>query len=239
MSVRELVILILGLAIVVVVLRGLFLAMRGRRGQIRLAIDKNIPHDVDLNALELAELPGGGARIVARSLQQVNHQNSAVEMANAKAAAMDLGTQADNAVPIPVLMDPVQLRGFAPTERAQTSLAKDRGLNKQREADELDNTVLFEFADEEDNTDQERAGSHHYQNSITDEEFVDEDVDAAESIQHRMARVGHRLGAHLLPARILQQRRQHAGDCLRRRHRERQGWLRRRPDHRQRDEQPA
>ena len=109
MSPRELAILILGLAIIAVVLRGLYIAMNGRRGQIRLAIDKNIPRDVDLNALELAELPSGGARVVARSLAEVNRQNNAVASASAKAAKMNLGERKAATAPIPVLMDPVTL----------------------------------------------------------------------------------------------------------------------------------
>lgn len=66
MNLRELVILLLGLAMVTVVARGLIVALRARRNQIKLAIDKNIPSDVDLDALELAELPSGGARVVKR-----------------------------------------------------------------------------------------------------------------------------------------------------------------------------
>lgn len=66
MNLRELVILLLGLAMVSVVARGLIVALRARRNQIKLAIDKNIPSDVDLEALELAELPSGGARVVKR-----------------------------------------------------------------------------------------------------------------------------------------------------------------------------
>ena len=57
MSGRELVILLLGLAIVAVVLRGLYVALNARRGQIKLAIDKNIPQNVDLEALEMAVVP--------------------------------------------------------------------------------------------------------------------------------------------------------------------------------------
>ena len=79
MNGRELVILLLGLAIVAVVLRGLFVAINARRGQIKLAIDKNIPHNVDLESLELAELPGGGARVVTRSLEEVNRQGEIPE----------------------------------------------------------------------------------------------------------------------------------------------------------------
>ena len=66
MSLRELIILLLGLAIIGIILRGLFVALQARRGQLRMAIDKNIPEDVDLDALELAELPSGGARVVRR-----------------------------------------------------------------------------------------------------------------------------------------------------------------------------
>ncbi|MDP6095196.1 MAG: cell division protein ZipA [Gammaproteobacteria bacterium] len=91
MSGRELIILLLGLAVVAVVLRGLFVALQSRRGQIKLAIDKNIPQNIDLEALEMSELPSGGARVVARSLEEVNRQNSAAETANARAEAIDLG----------------------------------------------------------------------------------------------------------------------------------------------------
>lgn len=66
MDLRELVILILGLTIVGVVVRGLLVALKARKNQLRLAIDKNIPKDIDLDALELAELPSGGARVVRR-----------------------------------------------------------------------------------------------------------------------------------------------------------------------------
>ncbi len=66
MNLRELVILLLGLAIIGVVIRGLLVALKARRNQLKLAIDKNIPRDVDLEALEFAELPSGGARVVKR-----------------------------------------------------------------------------------------------------------------------------------------------------------------------------
>ncbi len=108
MDERELVILLLGLAIVVVVLRGFYVAIHARRGQVRLAIDKNIPNDVDLDALELAELPGGGARVVNRSLKQLNRQNTALDKAEAKARALDLADE-DGDSHIPVLMDAAEL----------------------------------------------------------------------------------------------------------------------------------
>jgi len=72
MDLRELVILILGLTIVGVVVRGLLVALKARKNQLRLAIDKNIPKDIDLDALELAELPSGGARIVRRSVNDAS-----------------------------------------------------------------------------------------------------------------------------------------------------------------------
>lgn len=106
---RELVILLLGLAIVAVVLRGLYVALQGRRGQIRMAIDKNIPQNIDLESLELAELPGGGARVVDRSLQEVNRQNSALDSAQVRAEALDLGEVSGSDSHIPVLMDAVEL----------------------------------------------------------------------------------------------------------------------------------
>lgn len=108
MSGRELVILLLGLAIVAVVLRGLYVAINARRGQIKLAIDKNIPQNVDLEALEMAELPGGGARVVTRSLEEVNRQNSALDVAESKAAKIGLA-DVEREDHIPVLMDAVEL----------------------------------------------------------------------------------------------------------------------------------
>jgi len=108
MNGRELVILLLGLAIVAVVLRGLFVAINARRGQIKLAIDKNIPHNVDLESLELAELPGGGARVVTRSLEEVNRQNNALDRAETRAKSLNL-SDAEVDGHIPVLMDTVEL----------------------------------------------------------------------------------------------------------------------------------
>jgi len=108
MSGRELVILLLGFAIVAVVLRGLYVAINARRGQIKLAISENIPQDVDLEALELAELPGGGARVVTRSLEEVNRQNSALDLAETKAKTLNLA-DTENHDHIPVLMDAVEL----------------------------------------------------------------------------------------------------------------------------------
>ncbi|MFT4886188.1 MAG: cell division protein ZipA [Pseudohongiellaceae bacterium] len=109
MNPRELIILILGLAIVAVVLRGLYVALKARRGQIKLSIDKNIPQDIDLEAMELAELPGGGARVVERSLESVNVQNSKLNAAQERATALNLGDLGSSEVNIPVLMDAVEL----------------------------------------------------------------------------------------------------------------------------------
>ncbi|MDP6652536.1 MAG: cell division protein ZipA [Gammaproteobacteria bacterium] len=108
MGSRELVILLLGFAIVAVILRGLYVALRIRRGQIKLAIDKNIPQNVDLEAIELAELPSGGARVVARSLQEVNSQNSTLNAASQRAQALELGDETGTDT-IPVLMDAVEV----------------------------------------------------------------------------------------------------------------------------------
>ena len=94
MNIRELIILLLGFAVIAVILRGLYVAFWARRGQIRLAIDKNIPQDVDLESLELAELPGGGARVVDRAME---------------AQAAGLRASSEEGESIPVLMDAVAL----------------------------------------------------------------------------------------------------------------------------------
>ena len=104
MSLRELIILLLGLAIIGIILRGLFVALQARRGQLRMAIDKNIPADVDLDALELAELPSGGARVVRRDGALQEGMPSKLERAALRAEALDLE---DESEAVPVLMDSV------------------------------------------------------------------------------------------------------------------------------------
>ncbi|MEC9192219.1 MAG: cell division protein ZipA [Pseudomonadota bacterium] len=121
MSLRELIILLLGLAIIGIILRGLFVALQTRRGQLRIAIDKNIPTDVDLDSLELAELPGGGARVVRRDGALQAGMLSKLERATMRAEALDLEAE-DEAVPL--LMDSVAvgysdaLEGFSSEERS-------------------------------------------------------------------------------------------------------------------------
>lgn len=103
MGTRELLILILGLAVVAVILRGLYVALNARRRQIRLAIDKNIPQDLDLEELEMSELPNGGARVVQRSLDAVNQQNTIQN-------ELDLGIQSGTEEAVPILLDTVEIR---------------------------------------------------------------------------------------------------------------------------------
>ncbi|MGB1848354.1 MAG: hypothetical protein ACPHK1_10025, partial [Pseudohongiellaceae bacterium] len=104
MSLRELIILLLGLAIIGIILRGLFVALQARRGQLRMAIDKNIPADVDLDALELAELPSGGARVMRRDGAMQEGMPSKLERAALRAEALDLEEESEA---VPVLMDSV------------------------------------------------------------------------------------------------------------------------------------
>lgn len=84
MGIRELLILLLIFAIVVVVLRGIFVAISGRKNKIKIALDKNIP-EYDLDELELRELPSGGARQVERSLAQVMKSQGLHETASGQA----------------------------------------------------------------------------------------------------------------------------------------------------------
>lgn len=99
MGLRELVILVLILAIVGVILRGLYVALKARRGQLRMALEKNIPQ-YDPDELSLSELPNGGARMVERSFAQVVRQNS--EFSSRDRLHKGRSEQA-----IPVLMDTV------------------------------------------------------------------------------------------------------------------------------------
>ena len=158
MNGRELVILLLGLAIVTVVIRGLFVAITARRGQIKLAIDKNIPQNVDLESLELAELPGGGARVATRSLEEVNRYNNALDLAETKAKSLNL-TDAGDRGHIPVLMDAVELSGPA----AEKDVFAPEKQNESRVEDFISHTSQEQCAGEdwdEGETDLKIEGDH-------------------------------------------------------------------------------
>ena len=139
MDARELVIFLVGFAIVLVLLRGLYVALQARRGQIRLAIDKNIPQDVDLEALEMTELPSGGARVVARTLEEVNIQNRAHETFEG------VGDEEDELVPI--LMDAVELSN--PNEAGSENTESENYLGNHHEPDRHEEAEWEEFRDNE------------------------------------------------------------------------------------------
>lgn len=191
MDTRELIILLLGLAIVAVVLRGFYVALQARRGQIRISIDKNIPHYVDLDALELAELPGGGARVVARSLQQVNSQNleaqstelkssgfhgNAIETAATRAESLDLGDTDIDETPIPILMDAVELAAVDDDlDEAMQDFVLQGDAEPLDEAGESDgvgedpDSVLFDYSENEGHDEESN------QEQVSSDEVEDED----------------------------------------------------------------
>jgi cell division protein ZipA len=139
MDARELVILLVGLAIVAVLLRGLYVALQARRGQIRLAIDKNIPQDVDLEALEMTELPSGGARVVARTLEEVNIQNRSHE------AFEVVGDDEDELVPI--LMDRVEPSNM--NEASSENAESENHFGNRHEPDGQEEAEWEENSDDE------------------------------------------------------------------------------------------
>ena len=139
MDARELVIFLVGFAIVLVLLRGLYVALQARRGQIRLAIDKNIPQDVDLDALEMTELPSGGARVVARTLEEVNIQNRAHETFEG------VGDEEDELVPI--LMDAVELSN--PNEAGSENTESENYLGNRHKPDGQEEVEWEENLDDE------------------------------------------------------------------------------------------
>ena len=138
MDLRELVILVLGLTIVGVVVRGLLVALKARKSQLRLAIDKNLPKDIDLEAIELAELPSGGARVVRRSpdeLHAANTKSKADALLNipvSKPVAVSLGI-------LPLEFDEsLETEGFeAPVESEGSEESKESEWPKEtKEAEE-------------------------------------------------------------------------------------------------------
>ena len=100
MGLRELFILVLILAIVGVILRGLYVALKARRGQLRMVLEKNIPQ-YDPDERSLSELPNGGARMVERSFADVVRQNS-------EFSSRDRLHKGRSEHAIPVLMDTVR-----------------------------------------------------------------------------------------------------------------------------------
>ena len=126
MGLRELLILILILAIVGVILRGLYVALRARRGQLRMQLDKNIPQ-YDPEELVRSELPNGGARMVERSFAKVLQQNSEFTSNERRKAG-----KSDHA--IPVLMDTVdeddEDEGVSAPRQSSVASARDAARQK-------------------------------------------------------------------------------------------------------------
>jgi hypothetical protein len=155
MNLRELVILLLGLAMVIVVARGLIVALRARRNQIKLAIDKNIPSDIDLDSLELAELPSGGARVVKRDppKTEADEQRDSVESqtdAAAHTAVNDaepaLQAQDDKALDEPVAQPAVE----PPSQPLSDPLSEVNAQSNNESASAAETTQDLAQADIED-----------------------------------------------------------------------------------------
>ena len=111
MGLLELFILVLGLAIVAVLLRGVYIALQARKGQLRMQLEKNVP-EYDPDSLTLSELPNGGARLVERSFAQVVKQNSDFAKQEKKSGRG-----------IPVLMDSVDDEAERPSTIASARQA--------------------------------------------------------------------------------------------------------------------
>jgi len=141
MGTRELLILILGLAVVAVILRGLYVALHARRSQIRLAIDKNIPQDLDLEELEMSELPNGGARVIDRALDAVNQQNTVQN-------ELDLGAQPETNEAVPILLDTVEIKN-----QDEMVEAENTGNSLEDEVEQL--TESDAYLDEEEDVEED------------------------------------------------------------------------------------
>lgn len=188
MSARELIILLLGLAILAIVLRGLYVAIQTRRGHIRLAIDKNIPADIDLDKLELSELPSGGARVKSRAGEAgadgVTPQFR-LDRAQARAAAMDLEEDGEQ---IPVLMEAVNLRAKTTAPEAnededwepEESFAATPGAQRRGRAHTED--AYAEDTHTEDPQAQTRATETDVPEEINEDLFADEEADPNERL---------------------------------------------------------
>ncbi|MEZ5492164.1 MAG: cell division protein ZipA [Gammaproteobacteria bacterium] len=168
MGTRELLILILGLAVIAVILRGLYVAIQARRNQIRLAIDRNIPQDIDLEELEMSELPSGGARVVKRSLAEVNLQNSLQ-------SELDLGVHGEAEETVPMLMDSVELRTKTPERRDKTAPA-----DKDTDQAERAIAALGEEAEEDSLEQWETSGTRRVE---PEQDSIDAETEEVDSRQ--------------------------------------------------------
>ena len=119
---RELLILVLALAILFSLLRAMYVIHRRRKGQIRLSIDKNLTQSVKVGEPGLSELPNGGARVVG--LQPDEEVPSAQAMEDGGHEDGDLAATQD----MPVLLDPVEV---APVE-GEGSGRRERQQKSQR-----------------------------------------------------------------------------------------------------------
>lgn len=128
MDLRELVILVLGLTIVGVVVRGLLVALKARKSQLRLAIDKNLPKDIDLEAIELAELPSGGARVVRRSPDELHAANT-----ESKADAL-LNIPVSKPVAVSLGILPLEFEESLETEGSEAPV-KSEGSEESKESE--------------------------------------------------------------------------------------------------------
>ncbi|MDG2420862.1 MAG: cell division protein ZipA [Gammaproteobacteria bacterium] len=165
MGFRELVILLLGLLAVTVMLRGLYIAIQARRSQIRLAIDKNIPEDYDLEEFELAELPGGGARKVDRSVYRSGEDSHALESAYSEDTGFSSHSFHDS---IPILMDPVEIRDLdrGGLEDPSNAVTKEEDFKNSAKEQADENSDHYQF--EKVNIGESRIGS----DELEDEEHT-------------------------------------------------------------------
>lgn len=181
MDLRELVILILGLTIVGVVVRGLLVALKARKNQLRLAIDKNIPKDIDLDALELAELPSGGARVVRRPVDDAvssapdsptNSPAAASDVTPVPAASESLAKPSSESLKDPAAPDELALHPANSSHASTTSKTVSIEENAEESAEEsVEGSVeenVKDYAEENFDEDLEESFEENAKESLVD-----------------------------------------------------------------------
>jgi cell division protein ZipA len=86
---RDTIVLVLGLLIIGVFVRGLIVAIRARKNQLRFALEKSSPDIENPDEIDFSELPQGGARVVAK-------QESDEEPRHGKASGPPLSSGTDD-----------------------------------------------------------------------------------------------------------------------------------------------
>ena len=116
MNIRQFAMLLIGIVVIAVMLRGFYVVWRARQRQTRLDMSGDVLPDDDPDTAATDELPSGGARLVRR--RGTDAASRELDKARGSAAAIGLKDGEGEGGAAPILMDTVKLGGAAPEPAA-------------------------------------------------------------------------------------------------------------------------